>query len=578
MSLESDKNDNTNYLSSYYIETSSDIVKSENNKNNLNVPASQELIEKIFSTGDILNLIISNIFTINEKKYIELTCRSFYNACNNFTSKVKKFSLKEGNGHEYVSDRQLIQCLENTIYVNIKEFIELHTHILEGNKFKIKTCAQQKSKLVIKNLNLKYASFFNSIPFFENIKTLIPVLKPTHITFEDYGTRHFVDLYNNNCNNNNIYVNDSILDSVKSLYFMCSRQMIFCLLNLFQKMKEKSFDIITFGSYFTKGFLTNEELEIVSEISNHSKYIKIIVNDDITGNINDYIYKKLENLNLLTNENMEYEFNLYYLTLDLYFAYDNNIEEISNNVKFHKNYLKIYTFRFFQSPDSGIFKISYPYIHCLIESLYYMKNLNTLELELNLINDLKDFENVFKNVSKNVKNIKLYMCQNFNENHLLILSMHVYNLENLQLTNVKSNNITIKLIIKSFKKLKGLSILFILPYNNDNIKDDIIKEEKTTKKQILNWPNLEFLEIYCCVNNEEFIKLFETVEYNTPHQSGKLLLIRNPFEYRNNRFVTMSTASFQIIIQKSSKNYGIFKKIFSAATNMLGNITLYGTF
>uniref|UniRef100_A0A0N5BGW2 F-box domain-containing protein n=1 Tax=Strongyloides papillosus TaxID=174720 RepID=A0A0N5BGW2_STREA len=538
----------------------------------------------IVDNKEIMSMIIGNLPKLIDRCSLELTCSTFYRICNDKSSQITPFNVEEGV-QKYIRDGSKVKCCQNTVYLNIPHTSDsVKSSFMKKAKI-LETYFKRKPKLVIKNLPIEMASDLNSIPTLDNIKTVvfktnsqpifsmhllnsIPSLNPKNIIFEDYG-KSSVDI-------DEEVVEEMKIDIpilVRNVVLMCGRKNSSCLLKCFEKLKKGSLDQLTFGRFFTIGIVKKDQLLMASHLASYFKNVKVIFKNDISGDVNNSIFKLLDKFNMTTTTPVTYEISFYMSSVGNLFS-----QILAGQFKEKKDliwpkYSKISVFRVFRKRQNENGKLTDEEVESLGLGLSQMLNLTIFEFQFDLIKTLDEFSVICRGFRKSIRNIKIYGCSKFSLDHLNILSNGVESLENFSIEGISCSAIKLSLIMSSFNTLKGLHVDFSENYFFENIIEDIVTIDETKGGELVKWPNLDLLDIICIIKKSEY-DILERMNRNTPRRSGKFLYFKSSKEATP--YCESYCPFYRIIIQKSSKNFGIFRSIFSQDTYEFRDETYFG--
>uniref|UniRef100_A0A0K0G114 F-box domain-containing protein n=1 Tax=Strongyloides venezuelensis TaxID=75913 RepID=A0A0K0G114_STRVS len=548
----------------------------ENSEESLRPLTAEEIVGR---NMDLMNLIVRNIDNVRERKNIAKSCKAFNILCDSKRSYVETFKgrVKKRHWIHFLGEEPLYILSDEVLVINISHYSRRNTKKLEMSINKIKMNRYKIRILKIKNLPSGYFRFFKKLDCFENINTVyFDVLKFNYIALEIFSeweslkpdTLIFGNALNNDLDydysNRAIYNNDNytLPKSLKHIHLIGGTENFDWMANALRNFNHYELESLVLGKNFTE-FSTEDTMKCIVSFVHYFKEIQFSLCRTTLSFSNKYFSQVLDNFVVTDYYNLLFNihFNVAKCNFDVWTHPDPPTAEdnselnynLYENVSINERYLCVKSFKIF--PTFLIERHSFGNMEILSikEGLIRMQNLLTLEIDLDVFADPNDFLNLCRGLNQNLKNIKLHNCGFLRYENVVTLAQRCPKTENMSLTEVATNVITIKKLTYMFKNLKGLEIEYSFVYDFENTINDLIKKDKINGNHLLDWPKINFLSIYFHPPNKNAKEILNTVEKNTPRKSGKFLITQTRIKFR---------AVWQIIIQQDTIYISKFRDIF----------------
>ncbi|CEF64862.1 Hypothetical protein SRAE_1000311500 [Strongyloides ratti] len=529
----------------------------------------------------IMNLIISNIHGLKDRKNVALTCKAFYLICIDKESYVKRFKkFVEKRELSYFINDPLSIIFEKEIIINLTHFSRSNTLKLEAIGNIMKMNRHIKTDMVIRNLPNGYFPFFKNLNCFENIKTIyfdssklenFPLaifkecssLQPITLIF---GDTCYIDLETRNFIKPK-YSNDNLMfpKSIKHIHLDSKISDVTWLKDALKCFENYELESLIVKEN-VKNTISDPTLESIASTLHFFKKVKFIIRKNgffYDRSLTDYFGQTFAVF--FTSEEFEFMFEINFdikkCNLDFWINYNRLQEKSINDIKYalfqnvliNERYLCINSFGISRRFSIIPHKFNNVEIQSFKNGFRKLRNLTTLKMDISCINIEKDFKIFCCSLTNKLKNVSLYQCDELKLKDLIQLVKHCPYIENIRLEDVRSIDITIKKIISLFVMLKGLEIDFSTEYNFKYILADLVKKDNEKNQVVLDWPQITYLNIFCKNPDSNEIMILDEIEKKTPRKSGKFLITK---------FWKRFTVVIQIIIQNNTNYLSYFDKIF----------------
>uniref|UniRef100_A0A0N5BPM6 F-box domain-containing protein n=1 Tax=Strongyloides papillosus TaxID=174720 RepID=A0A0N5BPM6_STREA len=528
---------------------------------------------------DLMNLIVRNIDNVRERRNIAKSCKAFNILCDSKRSYVETFKgrVKKRHWIYFLEEESLYILSDEILIINISHYSRKNTKKLEMSINKIKMNRHKIRILKIKNLPSGYFGFFKELDCFENVKTVyFDVLKFSYIPLGIFSeweslkpdTLIFGNAFNNDFDysysNRAFYNNDEYVlpKSLKHIHLIGETENVDWMANTLRNFNNYELESLVLGKSFTE-FSTEDTMKCIVSFVHYFREIQFSFGSTTISFSNEYFSQMLDDFVAADYYNLLFDihFNVAKCNFDVWTHPDPPTAEDSNglncnlyeNVSINERYLRVKSFRIVPSFSVGRHYFSNIEIISIKGGLLRMQNLLTLEIDLDLFADPNDFLNLCCGLNENLKNIKLHNCGFLRFENIVTLVQRCPKIENMSLTEVATNVITIKKLTSIFKNLKGLEIEYSFAYDFENTINDLIKKDKINGNHLLDWPKINFLSIYFHPPNKGAKEILKAAEKNTPRKSGKFMITQTRIRFR---------AVWQIIIQQDTIYISKFRDIF----------------
>uniref|UniRef100_A0A0K0G008 BTB domain-containing protein n=1 Tax=Strongyloides venezuelensis TaxID=75913 RepID=A0A0K0G008_STRVS len=164
-------------------------------------------------------------------------------------------------------------------------------------------------------------------------------------------------------------------------------------------------------------------------------------------------------------------------------------------------------------------------IKLLTQDILLMYFLEQLDIDLHLFKNFPDFRYFFNGIKSDLKYLRIGKCSTIMSYHFPVIANNCHDLKYICLEEVGPyTNVTINEVLKHLKNLKALKITFSDFYNVKYIIDNLTKKVNRKRVDVLQWPDIDSLEVHFSTFDEDYQKIFLELEKNTPDIIGKLLI------------------------------------------------------
>uniref|UniRef100_A0A0N4ZQV5 F-box domain-containing protein n=1 Tax=Parastrongyloides trichosuri TaxID=131310 RepID=A0A0N4ZQV5_PARTI len=518
---------------------------------------------------NLMTQIINQIPVGRERKNINLTCKMFYIISHdkrtflesfNIKSKKKRLSIMPYLRCSYRT-REIIKISNNTVTIGVPHFIKEIPYNFKQSLEKLKTVGFKLKKLELHCVPNEYVDELGKLNCFQNIDIVefvssglkcsplyifkkCPELRPRYLIFADCGKRCPRSKLNNLRKK---YIENPFPDSVQDITLdICYRGFAW-LYYVTKNFKNGHFNKLSISDDLVLALLNENLRPKVLKVMGLFKHVDItccneLVQFDIEQSIN-YVLGELNFILPLT----KVTFNIELFCGDEDINFSEPVER--PNVE---KYLDIKTLRI-QSPyeQNEFMKIHSSSLH---DVFFFMKNLTTLIFGCDLISSFTELCTVLRSNLKNVgifKGMSLKLCD------IKKLSEYCKNIENLKLADISDKNISFKSIMSLLMNLKGLSIKYNSSIDSKDIICDLEKKNKDNVGcGVIEWPNLNILEISFSITKKHEELVLDKMEKQTPRKPGHLFITQTKEKD--------SSKTAKIVLQKHISYYDIFNDIINA--------------
>uniref|UniRef100_A0A913HV23 F-box domain-containing protein n=1 Tax=Strongyloides stercoralis TaxID=6248 RepID=A0A913HV23_STRER len=531
------------------------------------------ILSEIKKSKSILNSLIQNLPTPKDRKNIEVVSKKFYSLSNDptsyvFLSKSEKISKQFINGE--LGNYQLI-ISGNEIIINILESFQFKDDDYNLLQRIMKKYIPIMESLYFMITSPNYYEIFENLNCFDRIKTVkidvhslqrsgirifkeCSLLKPVNIHIKDLALLNNRDIYDS--------VEYQFPSTVKNIYFESNPEVLEWLLRKVSLFREGYFDNFFMSKYAFTKLMDSNKKNTFSEIIKYFKRISYFNGD---------FYASPFDINV---GNILYKYNIKTI-VSIYFSKNNIIknvlncpkrlcvfDEIRGSILGKKNCRILEHKGIYSNIDKLIISdviearkfhpLSFFEIQFLINDLERMRKLDYLEIDLHLFKTFPDFKKFFSAIKCQIKYLKIGKCSTIMSYYLPEIRRYCEKLEYLYLEDIGPyTTVTIKDVLNTIKSLKGLKIKFNNFYNFKYILESL--EKKVGVKSILDWPEIDFLNILCPIPDNDNCEKMRQIEYNTSRKIGKFMI---------KEIVCNGKIFYQIIVQRSTKLYDQFEEIF----------------
>uniref|UniRef100_A0A0N5BSH5 F-box domain-containing protein n=1 Tax=Strongyloides papillosus TaxID=174720 RepID=A0A0N5BSH5_STREA len=488
----------------------------------------------IANNTEILSLIFGHIVNFKERRNIELTCRKFYEVCNN-KSLCSYFPLEEKSRlhfsmrHEEVD--AIINIFGHKMTINIpKEFLFNENNMDIFGRF-FRKYLSKVNTLIIVDMSLKHVDFFMNLNCFEKIKN-VSLYSRASVNGGDVILSKCSTLNPVNLRISTGYLNDITIEKIGQYPLPDSIETIrlnySSLKWLLGKMETKKL-----GSFGNLEFECDEPLSFfMNEINKKEIYLKSITYfKNISCKV--YNFKTIPYIEEFNNILLENNIGLF-VTIrfnDIFreifsneFERDSKAAEHVRNLKNPENrflaqegvYLNIKKLKILDIYKERCFCPFFSTeLKLMTEDILRMKRLSLFEMHFSLFDNSNDFEKLCTSLGR-IQTIRIHDCGKMNIRSLYVLSAYAKNLKNMSLNGVNDKSITTSIILSHFKTLDSLEIIFENLYDAVLVFNDLMEFDNASGSVTFNWPKIQHLNIICNRPNFEEEKLINEVKKNTP--------------------------------------------------------------
>uniref|UniRef100_A0A0K0EDY4 F-box domain-containing protein n=1 Tax=Strongyloides stercoralis TaxID=6248 RepID=A0A0K0EDY4_STRER len=448
----------------------------------------------------------------------------------------------------------------------VLKYLENRREMIEFQRHRIK-------KIEIESIHDDCLNFLRSLNCFESVEmiTFHPINASSLVlkVFEYCSslkphTIRFAWLYMNRINFHPItferfQTNKLFPKSVKTIKIDCNPHAINWLFKATERISNRFFETLIIGNELYSGLIVLETREKILKLMKCFQNIKINLSEQLEYDVTSNLAESLSLVEVDSETKLSYDV-MITLHKFRYNRFDPLTDElIPEDIDIRVAILNILNLRHFRVQCHPSWtKPSKYYINPFPKLLKMMRNLTTLELSMRIFHSPNEFKTLVTKLNINIKNVKLSHCEKLNNTCIESLANSCKEITYLSLEHVKSNSISIKKAISFFQNLKGFSVFFLHHSRNINSFNDFLVKKKDRDNVVtLNWPELDFLQVVFNAPITRDKKFLEQIEKETPRQCGRFII-----KYHSKKRFSSSEV-VEIIIQKSTKYYSQFIKLFS---------------
>uniref|UniRef100_A0A0N4ZXC4 F-box domain-containing protein n=1 Tax=Parastrongyloides trichosuri TaxID=131310 RepID=A0A0N4ZXC4_PARTI len=528
---------------------------------------------------ELMRLIFQNIHYHNEKRNFALACKKFYLIFFDERLYVPPFKPIDVFSSKIKTNNDSLIPL---VYINgsltFKRISPIKYSLRKINELRrmFHFYMSISNSICFNGIHYDYHNIIKNLKGYENIKNLefdditLDSVNLIGILFEHPKMKPEILSLNQAsiCAFEHLLIRESLTipSSIRKIVVRCSPDEFRVISSMLKTSKVEQIDTL-------KTVIDTESIEWFqddfAELLGYFKEAILVFNISLTGSQVNTFVDFFQNCHFLTKTKVFLNINL-----NIYDYFSSLIEdernipgqELSNQLDeiafFSINSINIVNYRNETSDEDEEGEIT---VLPLKNVLSRCINLKTFNFSVRLIQSEEHFKMICSELGTKIENLQIRDCCDLKINQFKILSESCSNLKNLYLYNASHNGISLKEVLPLFKNLSGLRVEFKNICNGKTILEEL------TTNYIINWPNINYLQI-SFIEEEKFsydriCSIVDKIDKATPRKCGKFLIEKSATDDGKEKL--------DVIIQKNVTYCEKFNNLFNIGSDLKLKMNYY---